>query len=120
MLALWSGETPPSVQQWLDQSTVESLQPLPDRPDIEYVETGFLLMMGRYLRRHAGIGLPALVRQPGKVATTPAWVDFVFDQTQADIRVRKAGIDIDPGWIPWLGKVVRFHYEQSEVTPRDR
>jgi hypothetical protein len=28
----------------------------------------------------------------------------------ADVRIRKAGLDLDPGWLPWFGRVVRFHY----------
>jgi hypothetical protein len=27
-----------------------------------------------------------------------------------DIDIRRAGLDIDPGWIGWLGSVVRFCY----------
>ena len=26
-------------------------------------------------------------------------------------RVRRAGLDLDPGYVPWLGCVVRFLYE---------
>jgi len=29
---------------------------------------------------------------------------------QADIRLRRAGFDIDPGYLPWLDTVVHFHY----------
>ena len=28
-----------------------------------------------------------------------------------DLDIRRAGLDIDPGWLPWLGRVVRFRYE---------
>jgi len=24
--------------------------------------------------------------------------------------VRRVALDVDPGWLPWLGCVVRFHY----------
>jgi len=24
--------------------------------------------------------------------------------------VRRLGLDLDPGWLPWFGRVVRFHY----------
>jgi hypothetical protein len=27
-----------------------------------------------------------------------------------DIEVRRAGLDLDPGWVPWLGRVVTFGY----------
>jgi hypothetical protein len=28
-----------------------------------------------------------------------------------DLDVRRAGLDGDPGWVWWLGQVVRFVYE---------
>jgi len=28
-----------------------------------------------------------------------------------DVAVRGAGLDVDPGWVPWLGIVVMFRYE---------
>jgi hypothetical protein len=34
----------------------------------------------------------------------------VFDVRRADVRIRKAGLDLDPGWVPWLGRVLSFHY----------
>ena len=27
------------------------------------------------------------------------------------VPVRLAGLDINPGWLPWLGRVVQFHYD---------
>jgi hypothetical protein len=27
------------------------------------------------------------------------------------LPVRLAGLDINPGWLPWLGRVVSFHYD---------
>jgi hypothetical protein len=30
------------------------------------------------------------------------------------MRIRRAGLDIDPGWVPWLGRVVSFHYRETE------
>jgi hypothetical protein len=28
----------------------------------------------------------------------------------ADLRVRRRGLDRDPGWVPWYGRIVAFHY----------
>jgi hypothetical protein len=33
--------------------------------------------------------------------------------SQVDMTVRRAGLDLDPGWVPWLGRVVQFHYLDS-------
>ena len=40
----------------------------------------------------------------------PAWLEVRFALDDADVRVRRAGLDLDPGWLPWLGCVVRFVY----------
>ena len=65
----------------------------------------------RYLRRHVSIGLASLVVRRARVAITPTHVDIFFRLNAADVRVRRAGLDIDPGWIQWFGRVVTFHYE---------
>ncbi|MDZ4797560.1 MAG: hypothetical protein SGI92_05315 [Bryobacteraceae bacterium] len=64
----------------------------------------------RWSRLQAGLGLYNLVRRPGRITATRTHIDVLFRLEHADIRVRKAGLDIDPGWLPWLGKVIRFHY----------
>ena len=37
-------------------------------------------------------------------------VDVFYKLDAVRLDVRRAGLDVDPGWLPWLGKVVRFHY----------
>jgi hypothetical protein len=32
-----------------------------------------------------------------------------------DLRIRWAGLDLDPGWLPWLGRVVSFRYGQETL-----
>ena len=56
---------------------------------------------------HGRMGCSAGVPS-GRVAFTDTHVDVLFDLGHADIRVRRAGLDIDPGWVPWLGRVVRL------------
>ncbi|WP_437310853.1 hypothetical protein [Sorangium sp. So ce388] len=68
----------------------------------------------RWCRRRARIGLRDLVVRPGRVVATKTHVDVLFDLNDADLRVRRVGLDIDPGWVPWLGRVVRFHYLPGE------
>ena len=64
----------------------------------------------RYLRRRARIGLASLVLRPARLAITPTHVDVFFRLNAADVRIRRAGLDVDPGWVPWFGRVVAFHY----------
>jgi hypothetical protein len=52
--------------------------------------------------------------RPGSFTLTPTHLDIFFQLDQADIRIRRAGLDLDPGWVPWLGRVVLFHYVPGE------
>jgi hypothetical protein len=67
----------------------------------------------RLLRRRVRLGLASLVRRPARLALTPTHVDVFFAPDAADLRVRRAGLDLDPGWVPWLARVVAFHYRQE-------
>jgi hypothetical protein len=64
----------------------------------------------QYTRRTAGIGLHSLVCRTGRISATPTHLDVVFRLDRVDMRVRRAGLDIDPGWTPWVSRVIRFHY----------
>lgn len=64
-----------------------------------------------WLRRRARLGLSAVVLRPSLVRATRSHIDLWFPLGDVDLRIRRAGLDIDPGWVPWLGRVVVFHYE---------
>lgn len=69
------------------------------------------LLMGRYLRRHGHVSLRQLIHRPGRVVLSRSHWDVVFDIDQTDLRLRRLALDSDPGWVPWLGKVVQFHFD---------
>ncbi len=46
----------------------------------------------------------------GRIWVTSTHVDLVMDLSQASGPVRLAGLDADPGWVPALGRVVKFHF----------
>jgi hypothetical protein len=52
-----------------------------------------------------------ILRRTGRVLAAPGWIDVHLDLDDVDIDVRRCGLDLDPGWVPWLGAVVRFRYE---------
>ncbi|KAI5912942.1 hypothetical protein [Thauera sp. 2A1] len=68
----------------------------------------------RWLRMRARIGVADLVLRPGHMAITATHADVWMAIEQTDLRVRRAGLDLDPGWLPWLGRVVHFHYGDTE------
>ncbi|MBS0554058.1 MAG: hypothetical protein JSS47_16255 [Proteobacteria bacterium] len=69
----------------------------------------------RWLRMRARIGVADLVLRPGHMAITATHADVWMAIEQTDLRVRRAGLDLDPGWVPWLGRVVHFHYGDIET-----
>jgi hypothetical protein len=71
------------------------------------------LVLARYLRRYARISPRRLVRRPALVHATPTHIDLCFDARWVELEVRLAGLDLDPGWVPWLGRVVSFHYDDE-------
>ncbi|NOK05977.1 hypothetical protein HNV27_31185 [Myxococcus xanthus] len=74
-----------------------------------------LLAVGRVTRRLAHMGLRELVLRPGRLVVTRTHLDIVFAASQVDIRIRRAGLDINPGWVPWLARVIQYHYQYDET-----
>jgi hypothetical protein len=46
-----------------------------------------------------------------KIMADPGWIDVIFSIREVVTEVRRAGLDLDPGFIPWLGVVIKFYYE---------
>jgi hypothetical protein len=51
-----------------------------------------------------------LWRRRVTVVAEPGWIEAVFALDDVDTRVRRVGLDLDPGFVWWLGAVVRFRY----------
>ncbi len=86
----------------------------PPPPDATALCHDLLRLGAFYLRRHAGLSLRGLVCRRGRVALTPTHWDVAFALGDTDLRLRRAALDCDPGWVPWLGRVVQFHYLDEE------
>jgi hypothetical protein len=84
--------------------------PAPSSDAIQAMVEPWMRAMRRYSRRVARIGLRSLICRPGRIVFTETHIDVIFRLEHADIRVRRLGLDIDPGWVAWLGRVIRFHY----------
>jgi hypothetical protein len=54
--------------------------------------------------------LASVCARRAEVVAEPGWIELRLALEQLDIDVRRAGLDLDPGWLPWLGVVVRFVY----------
>ena len=82
----------------------------PIRPDERLVTATTIRAMRDRARRDAGRPLARLIRRDGIIVVTRTHVDVLMHHSQVDVAIRRAGLDIDPGWVPWLGRVVQFHY----------
>jgi hypothetical protein len=51
-----------------------------------------------------------LLHRRGTLFAERGWIDVEMPLSEVDIDIRRAGLDIDPGWIGWLGSVVKFRY----------
>ena len=47
----------------------------------------------------------------GVVVHEPGWIEFRLRLADVDLDVRRAGLDLDPGFVSWLGAVVVIRYE---------
>jgi hypothetical protein len=70
----------------------------------------WITAMRLWCRRYCGLGLLGVVRRTGYIVYSATHVNASFDLKAADIRLRRAGLDIDPGWVAWFGRIVTFHY----------
>ncbi len=75
------------------------------------------LRIRRTLRHHAGLDLHALIRRPAWVSASDTHIDVVYPMSDVDIRLRRRGLDADPGWVPWFGRIVTFHFIDDELLP---
>lgn len=51
-----------------------------------------------------------LLHRRGTIFAERGWIDVEMPISEVDIDIRRAGLDIDPGWIGWLGSAVKFRY----------
>jgi hypothetical protein len=114
-LVLYIGDRKLSaLPDWIRQCQILDRPGLHDFPGLNDIDNTIQLLIGRYLFRYAGIGLRSLINRSGRIACSRTHLDIMFGLDQLDIRIRKAGLDINPGWVGWLGKVIQFHYESGD------
>ncbi|MCO6457758.1 MAG: hypothetical protein J5I93_20835 [Pirellulaceae bacterium] len=72
---------------------------------------------GREVERSSEMSLPDdrllewLIHRPARLEADPGWIAAYFDLRDVSTEIRGAGLDLDPGYVPWLGVVIKFHYE---------
>jgi hypothetical protein len=93
--------------------------PPPHRADFksDYFLRIWALAVRRWCWRMGKMTVREIVGRNGLVWLTRTDLDVTLPLAATDIRIRRIGLDIDPGWLPWFGefgRVVRFHYRDRE------
>lgn len=55
--------------------------------------------------------LDVVCRRDADIFFDPGWIELRFKAEAASTAIRRSGLDRDPGWLPWLGTVVKFAYD---------
>ena len=63
-----------------------------------------------WLRRATGCKLAGIVRRAGWLSGDETAVAVRFPLAAADIRLRRLALDVDPGWVDWLGLSLTYLY----------
>jgi hypothetical protein len=83
----------------------------------EHLVRAWVIAVKQWCWRVGRITVRDIVRRSGRVWRTRTDLDVTLLLSEVDIRIRRIGLDIDPGWLPWFGQygcVVRFHYSDQK------
>jgi hypothetical protein len=109
-LAAWAGAMRAACQRLRipgDDPVRNALASLdaPPAEDAHWLRTARLAAV-----HDARLPLLRLARRRGTAWVSPERIDVEFPPASLDLRIRHAGFDINPGFVPWLGRIVHFHY----------
>ena len=91
----------------------EGLEPGPQVVVLNSISRHWSKILQRWSQAPGRLSLAALVHRPGSLVWQRTHLDLYFDHRQAEIRIRRLGLDLDPGWVSWLALVVQFHYRSG-------
>jgi hypothetical protein len=72
--------------------------------------------LDRWLRRNVRRTLADIVNRPGHLIGRDEGIDIRMSPESADIRLRRHALDLDPGWVGWLGLVIRYRYRDGPLA----
>ncbi|MCB9765099.1 MAG: hypothetical protein H6739_35325 [Alphaproteobacteria bacterium] len=87
---------------------------LPEGVDISTEAEAWVDRVEALLQAGCERSLQAVVRRPALCAVGRIHVDVFLALAGVDVNVRRAGLDLDPGWVPWLGWIIAYHYLDAE------
>jgi hypothetical protein len=59
----------------------------------------------------AGALISFVCERRAEIIADPGWIEAHFSPDDVSLEIRRAGLDLNPKYLPWLGVVVRFLYD---------
>lgn len=59
-------------------------------------------------------GAPDFLQLPALAIASASHLDVHYRMADLRLDVRRVALDVNPGWLPWLGRVVNFHYGDAQ------
>jgi hypothetical protein len=97
----------PVVQFLARETGFDTADQLQEVPGLPFRERLMTLLDDLYA---CDVWQPQLLKVDARVVPTASHLDVEFPMSAVRLPVRLAGLDLNPGWVPWLGRVVTFHY----------
>ncbi|MGR3781669.1 MAG: hypothetical protein ACU0DT_10460 [Albimonas sp.] len=69
-----------------------------------------------WLRRRAGRRLQDLAGRGGWLIWSQGRIEARYPAAAADLALRRRGLDADPGWVPWLGRSLRYRFDDEPMA----
>jgi hypothetical protein len=91
---------------------LEAPDTMPDAVTLQTWRVG----LDRWLRRRTRLRLADLARRRGWLLRVDTTLLVRFPMQAAELRLRRLALDIDPGWVPWLGLSVRYHFSDTALA----
>jgi hypothetical protein len=89
---------------------IRGRQPLDPADDWSAALAAWRIGLDRWLRRTVRRRLADIVHRRGWLTAQDTGLVVRFRVDAADIACRRHALDVDPGWVPWLGLSVRYRY----------
>jgi len=80
------------------------------RPRAQLTERLWSVAVRRWCRRQVRMPMSEIVGRPGRIFTSATNIEITMPMATVDLSIRRAGLDLDPGYVPWFGRVLHFHY----------
>ena len=84
-------------------------------PQISILEAATTLVIASLAERLPQWNRPSVlqrvVERYAVIVADPGWFEIHFRLIDVSVDMRRAALDLDPGFIPWLGVVIKYVYE---------